>query len=105
MWNARSAPTRSEMRSFDLLPLGLCILDRQLVVHCWNRSLEQWTGIRREQILGRPYSSAIGTAAALVLNERVARALDGDGPNDAASCTLLETFGSPSDVSATGAAR
>jgi PAS domain S-box-containing protein len=103
MWNTQSAPTRSEMRSFDLLPLGLCILDRQLVVHCWNRSLERWTGIRRNEILGRPYSSAVGTAAALALNERVARALDGDS-SDETACTLLECFGAPPESPGNGPA-
>jgi PAS domain S-box-containing protein len=92
------------MRSFDLLPLGLCILDRQLVVHYWNRSLERWTGIRRDEILGRHYSSAVGTAAALALNERVARALDGEGADETA-CTLLECFGAPPESPGNGPAR
>ena len=73
MWNAPASPANNELRSFDLLPLGLCILDRQMIVCCWNRSLEQWTGIRREQILGRPYGSAVGATAALALHDRVAR--------------------------------
>jgi PAS domain-containing protein len=104
MWNAQAGPASNELRSFDLLPLGLCILNRQMIVCCWNRSLEQWTGIRREQILGRPYSSAVGATAALALHDRVARALDGDVANDTA-CTLLETFGGPPDASGNGSPR
>ncbi|HEV3299615.1 MAG TPA: ATP-binding protein [Planctomycetaceae bacterium] len=91
------------MKSFDLLPLGLCILDRQMVVHCWNRSLERWTGVRRDEIVGRPYSSAVGTVAALTLHERVARALDGDSADDTA-CTLLESLGSPPEAPGNGPA-
>ncbi|HEV8002904.1 MAG TPA: ATP-binding protein [Planctomycetaceae bacterium] len=101
MGHAQTGPATNELRSFDLLPLGLCILDRQMLVCGWNRSLEQWTGIRREQILGRPYASAVGATAALALHDRVARALDGDASKDTA-CTLVETFGSPSDPSACG---
>jgi PAS domain S-box-containing protein len=104
MGNAQTSPTIIEMRSLDLLPLGLCILDRQMIVRCWNRSLEQWTGIRREQILERPYGSAVGTVAALALHERVAEALDGNVSNDN-SCTLIETFGSPADLGGNGSPR
>jgi PAS domain S-box-containing protein len=104
MWNAQAGPANNEVRSFDLLPLGLCILDRQMIVCCWNRSLEQWTGIHREQILGHPYSSAVGATAALALHDRVARALDGDVANDTA-CTLLETFGGPPGASGNSSPR
>jgi PAS domain S-box-containing protein len=89
MGNAQVSPGVEEQRSFDLLPLGLCIVDRQMVVHCWNRSLEDWTGIGRRQIIGRSYSNAVGTAAAL--HERVAATLDGEGLSQAA-CPLFETL-------------
>jgi diguanylate cyclase (GGDEF)-like protein/PAS domain S-box-containing protein len=36
----------------DLVPSGHFILRRDFVVLYWNRSLEQWTGIAREQIVG-----------------------------------------------------
>jgi PAS domain S-box-containing protein len=94
MRNAQSGPTNLETRSLDLLPLGLCVLDRQLVVLFWNRTLEQWSGVGRGEIVGHPYRSAVGETMALALQDRVARALDGDGGDDAA-CTLLEGFGSP----------
>ena len=96
MRNAEGGPPTSETRSFDLLPLGLCILDRQMIVRCWNRPLEQWTGIRRNQILGRPYASAVG-AAASAIHERVATTLDGNGANET-TCTLLQNFGCPPDA-------
>jgi len=104
MWNAHSGTALSEMRSFDLLPLGLCIVDRQMVVHCWNRSLEQWTGTRREQIVGRAYGSAFGTAVAQALRDRVATALEGDGRNDPIT-PHLETVGVPPNASENGTSR
>ncbi len=93
MRSAQSGPTSLETRSLDLLPLGLCVLDRQLVVSFWNRTLERWSGIGRDEIVGQPYRSAVGETMALALHERVARALDGDVGDDTA-CTLLEGFGS-----------
>jgi PAS domain S-box-containing protein len=92
MWKPPLRPTDNETRSFDLLPLGLCILDRQMVVHGWNRALEEWTGIAREQILGRPYQNAVGGAAARALEEQVTRVLDAGTPEETA-CTLLDRFG------------
>jgi PAS domain S-box-containing protein len=99
MRNAQFDPTEGAMRSFDLLPLGLCIFDRETVVRYWNRSLEQWTGIRREQILGKSYINAFGAAAARTLIERVASTLDGD-TRDETVCTLIENFAAPSNAAA-----
>ena len=37
----------------DQVPLGVFVLHDQLIVLFWNRCLEEWTKIPREQILGR----------------------------------------------------
>ena len=37
---------------FDLLPLGVCVLDRDLTIHAWNATLAEWTGISRADALG-----------------------------------------------------
>ena len=36
----------------DTLPLGVLIIDPDYQVSCWNRCLEEWTDIGREEILG-----------------------------------------------------
>ena len=59
--------TANEQRSFDLLPLGLCVVDRELTVRGWNRTLEVWTGMRREEILGRPSDEAFRHLASITL--------------------------------------
>jgi PAS domain S-box-containing protein len=92
MTNPDFGPAPGEMRSFDLLPLGLCVVDRRLTVCCWNRCLEEWTGIRRERIVGRPYHTAVGNSVALALAERVTQTLDGDAAEHT-SCTVLDAFG------------
>jgi diguanylate cyclase (GGDEF)-like protein len=38
--------------TLDLIPLGACVLDRELAVRAWNRVLIEWTGIPREEALG-----------------------------------------------------
>lgn len=36
----------------DQVPLGVCVLQQDLIVLFWNSSLEEWTKITRNQILG-----------------------------------------------------
>jgi diguanylate cyclase (GGDEF)-like protein/PAS domain S-box-containing protein len=36
----------------DRVPLGVMVFDRELRVLFWNACLEEWTGVRREEILG-----------------------------------------------------
>ncbi len=40
----------------DHIPLGVCVLDRDLGVRFWNICLAGWTGIDRSEILGRDLS-------------------------------------------------
>ncbi len=37
----------------DFLPVGICVIDRQLMVHHWNRQLADWTGVSAHEIFGR----------------------------------------------------
>lgn len=37
----------------DVVPVGICVVDRQLQVEFWNRCLEGWTGRSRDTIVGR----------------------------------------------------
>ena len=44
------------MSGFDALdhvPLGVMVFDRELRVLFWNECLEEWTGVRRDEVLGR----------------------------------------------------
>jgi len=45
---------------FDLLdhvPLGVVVCDEELQAFFWNTCIEDWTGIRREEIVGKPVGS------------------------------------------------
>ena len=79
--------TANEERSFDLLPLGLCVVDRDMTVRCWNRTLEEWTGIRREEILNRPCSEGFRHLASFPLRERIETVLRGER-EDGRMCPL-----------------
>jgi len=37
----------------DHVPLGVMVFDREMRVRFWNACLEEWTGLRREELLGR----------------------------------------------------
>ena len=36
----------------DMVPIGLFVLDRNLIIRFWNRTLESWTGLSREEVVG-----------------------------------------------------
>ena len=36
-------PSFDEGVLWQMLPLGICVIDRELRVHGWNRQLETWT--------------------------------------------------------------
>lgn len=48
---------QEKFNHFDLVPLGLCILQSDYVVLFWNNCLEEWTKIPRSEILGTPITS------------------------------------------------
>ncbi len=45
------AEFRREMS--DFLPVGICVIDRQLTVHHWNRRMVEWTGLNSHEMFGR----------------------------------------------------
>lgn len=36
----------------NLLPLGSCVINDELIVYAWNQTLEDWTGIKRSDAVG-----------------------------------------------------
>jgi len=73
--------TANEQRSLDLLPLGLCVVDRELTVRCWNRTLEEWSGIRRDEVLNCP-GEGLRHLASLPLRERIETVFRGEQEDD-----------------------
>jgi signal transduction histidine kinase/ActR/RegA family two-component response regulator len=45
---------RNQFSLLEQLPLGVCVLQSDLIVLYWNGCLEEWTKIKREDILGEP---------------------------------------------------
>jgi signal transduction histidine kinase/ActR/RegA family two-component response regulator len=46
--------TQDRFSLLEQLPLGVCVLQSDLVVVYWNGCLEEWTKIKRDDILGQP---------------------------------------------------
>lgn len=46
----------SQWSVFDLLPIGVCVIDRAFNVIFWNSTLAEWTGIDADQMTGRVLS-------------------------------------------------
>jgi len=38
---------------FDCVPIGIIVCDREMTVRFWNASMEYWTDVRRQAILGK----------------------------------------------------
>lgn len=38
----------------DLLPVGICSIGQDLSIQFWNRRLEEWTGFKRQEMIGKP---------------------------------------------------
>lgn len=55
----------------DLVPIGACILRKDLTVLFWNRLLETWTNISRSQIVGQPIHHVFPHFAQLKYMERL----------------------------------
>ena len=42
----------ADLEFFDCLPHGYCLIDEQYVILSWNRSLEEWSGKLRSEMIG-----------------------------------------------------
>lgn len=51
--NQESYITIPDFSILDLMPEGVCVLQENFAVHFWNRIMEEWTGISRNEILGK----------------------------------------------------
>lgn len=40
------------LAAFDSVPIGICVIDSRHVIRFWNTTLELWSGIQRDEILG-----------------------------------------------------
>ncbi|MEM9186653.1 MAG: ATP-binding protein [Planctomycetota bacterium] len=74
MSNAEVSPEviAASAAEYDVLPLGVCIVDAKLTVCAWNRTLEGWTGINRGDIIGRPLSEQYPDVARRGIASRLA---------------------------------
>ena len=52
----RHAAAESRYALLDHVPVGVCVLSSDLEVRYWNTCLESWTGIARQEILGKDLS-------------------------------------------------
>ncbi|RME71033.1 MAG: PAS domain S-box protein, partial [Chloroflexi bacterium] len=65
---------------FDYIPLGVCILRRDFSVLFWNRYLEEWTGLKRGDILGHSILDQFPNLKSPVFHRRLQDVFDGGPP-------------------------
>jgi PAS domain-containing protein len=57
----------------DLLPLGVCIIDRDMRVWEWNATLAAWTGIAKESAVGMNLAERFPRLATWSFRDRLAQ--------------------------------
>lgn len=75
----------------DNLPLGAFVLRRDFSVLCWNTLMEDWTGILRQEIIGRPVVDFYPHLAESRYADRIMPLFDG-GPSVVFSSQLHRRF-------------
>lgn len=64
----------------DTMPMGVLVLAPDLTVLFWNSMLTEWTGVQREQIVGRPLTDLYPDLGAARFAGRVLPIFDGGPP-------------------------
>ena len=75
----------------DIVPWGLCIIDRNLGVVQWNRTLERWTEILRHEAIGMNLGIRFPQLTSSIIRERLANVFD-LGPAAVCSAGLHKQF-------------
>ncbi|MEM8866062.1 MAG: ATP-binding protein [Planctomycetota bacterium] len=65
-------PATSLRSDYDLLPLGICVVDESLTVYAWNRTLERWTSIGRDAAIGACLQDLFDTVGSRGIRSRLA---------------------------------
>jgi two-component sensor histidine kinase len=71
---------RQRFSDLDHVPIGLAVLDRNLGVVFWNGTLEQWSGIDRNEAVGRPLADLNPEWAQPHYAERLSHLFEGGPP-------------------------
>ncbi len=70
----------SRFRILDCIPVGVFVLKEDFTVLFWNRCLEQWTKINREEILGHRFDDHFYTLNKPLLRIRLQNIFEGGPP-------------------------
>ena len=64
----------------DTLPVGICIIRENYTISIWNRTLENWTGVRSGEVLNKPLIDVVPAFSDPLINDRVKVVFGGGGP-------------------------
>ncbi len=70
----------SRFRILDCIPVGVFVLNEDFTVLFWNRCLEQWTKINREEIIGHRFDDHFYTLNKPLLRIRLQNIFEGGPP-------------------------
>lgn len=75
----------------DALPVGICVLDQELTIVLWNRTLAEWSGHSDEEMIGKNLLDRYPALNTPVYRTRINQVLDG-GPPAVFSSRLHKSF-------------
>ena len=64
----------------DQIPLSICAIDRNYKVLFWNKSIEEWTGIEKDNIVGKEIESHFSHLMEPKYRSRIDTIFDGGAP-------------------------
>ena len=70
----------NQFEVMDHVPVGMCIINRDNKVLFWNRCIEDWTGIKRNDLLGRDFTSSLPHFKEARYSDRIAGVFDSGAP-------------------------
>ena len=75
----------------DALPVGICVLDREMTIVLWNRTLAEWSGHSGEEMVGKSFLDLYPNLDTPAYRTRINLVLDG-GPPAVFSSQLHTSF-------------
>lgn len=64
----------------EYLPVGICIIDSDYVVHIWNSCMEQWTGVGRDTLIGTDLREHFPQVKKEIFQDRIESVFTGGTP-------------------------
>ncbi len=88
--NSMASTTFDGAMVWQVVPMGICVIDPDFVVHGWNRQLESWTGLLSAEVEGRRLTDLFPDLATSRVAERFRQVFESGLPTVLSAARLRE---------------